>query len=37
VLSEVYYIVSQTNPSTKQTSNVLVKHGMELHQPDWCA
>ena len=34
VLSEVYYIVSQTNPETKQTSNVLVKRGKELHQPD---
>jgi hypothetical protein len=34
VLSEVYYIVSQTNPETKQTSNVLVKRGKELHEPD---
>jgi hypothetical protein len=34
VLSEVYYIVSQTNPDTKQTSNVLVKRGKELHEPD---
>ncbi len=34
VLSEVYYIVSQTNPDTKQVSNVLVKRGKELHQPD---
>jgi hypothetical protein len=34
VLSEVYYIVSQTNADTKQVSNVLVKRGKELHQPD---
>jgi hypothetical protein len=34
VLSDVFYIVSQTNPETKQTSNVLVKRGKELHAPD---
>jgi|SRR5579862_201463 len=34
VLTEVYYIVSQTNPETKQTNNVLVKRGKELHEPD---
>jgi hypothetical protein len=34
VLSEVYYIVTQTNPETKQSSNVLVKRGKELHEPD---
>lgn len=34
VLSEVYYVVTQTNPETKQTSNVLVKRGKELHEPD---
>ena len=34
VLNEVYYIVSQTNPETKQSSNVLVKRGKELHEPD---
>jgi hypothetical protein len=33
VLKEVYYIVSQTNPETKQTSNVLVRRGKELHGP----
>jgi hypothetical protein len=33
-LSEVYYIVSQTNPESKQTNNVLVKRGKELHEPD---
>jgi hypothetical protein len=34
VLSEVYYIVSQTDPETKKVSNMLVKRGKELHQPD---
>jgi hypothetical protein len=34
VLNEVYYIVSQTDPETKKVSNVLVKRGKELHQPD---
>jgi hypothetical protein len=34
VLTEVYYIVTQNNPETKQTSNVLVKRGKELHEPD---
>ncbi|MFZ0419297.1 MAG: hypothetical protein WAM04_14455 [Candidatus Sulfotelmatobacter sp.] len=33
VLKEVYYIVSQTNPETKQTNNVLVRRGKELHEP----
>lgn len=34
VLNEVYYIVTQNNPETKQSSNVLVKRGKELHEPD---
>jgi hypothetical protein len=34
ILVDVYYVVSQTNPDTKQTSNVLVKRGKELHAPD---
>ena len=34
VLSEVYYVVAQTNPETKQSSNVLIKRGKELHEPD---
>jgi hypothetical protein len=34
ILVDVYYVVSQTNPETKQTSNVLVKRGRELHAPD---
>jgi hypothetical protein len=34
VLTQVYYVVTQTNPETKQTNNVLVKRGKELHEPD---
>jgi hypothetical protein len=34
ILSDVYYIVSQQNPETKVTSNILVKRGKELHAPD---
>ena|SRR5580704_17931251 len=34
VLMDVFYIVTQTNQETKQTSNVLVKRGKELHGPD---
>jgi hypothetical protein len=34
VLTDVFYIVSQTNPETKQVTNVLVKRGKELHAPD---
>lgn len=34
VLTDVYYIVTQTNPETKQSNNVLVKRGKELHAPD---
>ena len=34
ILTDVYYIVSQTNPDNKQLNNVLVKRGKELHEPD---
>ena len=34
VLTEVYYIVTQTNPETKQSNSILVKRGKELHEPD---
>jgi hypothetical protein len=30
---DVYYVVTQTNPDTKQTNNILVKRGKELHEP----
>ena len=34
VLTDVFYIVSQTDPQTKTVKNVLVKRGKELHGPD---
>lgn len=34
VLTDVFYILSQSNPETKQVTNVLVKRGKELHGPD---
>jgi hypothetical protein len=34
VLTDVFYILSKVDPATKQTSNVLVKRGKELHSPD---
>lgn len=34
VLTDVYYVVSQTNPETKQVANSLIKRGKELHEPD---
>jgi hypothetical protein len=33
-LTDVFYIVSKTDPTTKQVQNVLVKRGKELHEPD---
>jgi len=33
-MTDVYYVVSQTNPDTKQTNHILVKRGKELHEPD---
>jgi hypothetical protein len=34
VLTDVYYVVSQTNPETRQVTNSLIKRGKELHEPD---
>ncbi len=34
ILTDVYYIVTKTDPTTKQVTNVLVKRGKELHGPD---
>ena len=34
VLTDVFYIVSKTDPTTKQIQNILVKRGKELHGPD---
>jgi hypothetical protein len=33
-LTDVFYIVSKTDPETKQVTNILVKRGKELHGPD---
>lgn len=34
VLTDVFYILTKTDPNTKQVTNVLVKRGKELHGPD---
>jgi hypothetical protein len=34
VLTDVFYVVSQTNPETKQVTSSLIKRGKELHEPD---
>ena len=34
VLTDVFYIVSKTDPTTKEVQNILVKRGKELHGPD---
>jgi hypothetical protein len=34
ILTDVFYIVSKTDPETKQVTNILVKRGKELHGPD---
>jgi len=34
VLDDVFYIVTKTDPETKQVSNILVKRGKEPHGPD---
>jgi hypothetical protein len=34
VLTEVYYIISKSDHTTKQVQNILVKRGKELHGPD---
>jgi hypothetical protein len=33
-LEDVFYIRSQVNQETKETSNILIKRGKELHGPD---
>jgi uncharacterized secreted protein with C-terminal beta-propeller domain len=35
VLRDVFYIVSQVNPETKQVTNTLVRRGNELHGPEY--
>ena len=34
LLSDVFYIQTQVKPETKETTNVLVKRGKELHGPE---
>ena len=34
MLRDVYYVQTGTDPATKQTTNVLIKRGKELHGPD---
>src|SRR5271165_3715888 len=34
VLTDVFYVVSQTDPESKQVKNSLIKRGKELHEPD---
>jgi len=34
LLTDVFYILSTPDPSSKQVTNVLVKRGKELHGPD---
>jgi len=34
MLTDVFYILSKTDPDSKQVTNVLVKRGKELHGPD---
>lgn len=34
LMKEVFYILSQSNPESKEVKNILVKQGNELHGPD---
>jgi hypothetical protein len=34
VLTDVFYVVSQTDPDTKQVKSSLIKRGKEPHEPD---
>ena len=34
MLTDVFYVLSKTDPETKQVTNMLVKRGKELHGPD---
>lgn len=35
ILRDVFYVLSQSDPETRQVSNVLVRRGKELHGPDY--
>lgn len=34
ILTDVFYVVSQTDPEAKQVKSSLIKRGKELHEPD---
>lgn len=34
VLTDMYYVVSQTEPNIKQVKSLLIKRGKEMHEPD---
>ena len=34
IVTDVYYVQSQTNPQTKEVTNILVRRGKEWHSPD---
>lgn len=33
ILTEVYYVQTRVNPETKESTNILVKRGKEVHEP----
>lgn len=35
ILRDVFYVVSQSDPESKQISNLLVRRGKELHEPEY--
>ncbi|MDI6747191.1 MAG: hypothetical protein QMD17_08605 [Rhodocyclaceae bacterium] len=35
ILRDVFYVVSQSDPESKQISNILVRRGKELHEPEY--
>ena len=35
VLRDIFYVVRQENPETKQITNVLVRRGKEMHGPEF--
>jgi len=34
VLTDVFYVVSQTDPETKQVKSPLIRRGKEMHEPE---
>lgn len=35
ILRDVFYVLSQSDPESRQVSNILVRRGKELHGPDY--